>query len=169
MDRCVALMGEKTMACSVPTGNPEVKRLSDRWDMARRITILWMFENMVEGVDWIQVAQDRDETTAPCTRAHSGLPAPLSRGGLSRPRMCRIQRCVSASLLPARYRHGRRGSTHSNTPNANWRDLEQRGHYHGREKHDQCGPTASSPASYWGGPESGCPDRHLSWFTSGPK
>jgi hypothetical protein len=88
-----------------------------------------------DGVDWIDLAQDRDVASA-----HPDLPAPLPCGGRRRYRMCPIQRCVSASLLPARYRNGRRGSTHANTPNANCLDLEQEV------------PTVSTPASYWGGP-----------------
>jgi hypothetical protein len=61
----VAHMGERRNAYRVLVGKPERRRRLRRPDMDGRTILKWIFEKLGWGMDWIDLAQDRN-VAAPC-------------------------------------------------------------------------------------------------------
>jgi transposase len=53
-------MGERSGAYKVLVGKPERRRPLGRPQLRWRIILKWIFERLYRGMDWINLAQDKD-------------------------------------------------------------------------------------------------------------
>jgi hypothetical protein len=60
----VARTGEIRNACKIFVGNPEGKRPLGRFRCRRKNIRMYLRETELEGVDWIHLAQERDQWRA---------------------------------------------------------------------------------------------------------